>query len=229
MSRRVLELGNYVVPAYAGMILAEQGHTVEKWTNGKDPILGLHRGTELWDWINHGKTLRDHHPSRLQSEWEGWDIVLDNLRPATLAAWGIDPAAIAKRTGCIWVSMRSEVGDRSFDIMAQARSVMEFCPWIPFWIGDTSGGLWLAFKALAVSEPGHYVLGQSSCLQKLVEGELIIDEPRTAQRIPWEVDTYRPAEGAVEVEFKGEQIREPIRDRAWKLANLWHVNGRMRI
>jgi hypothetical protein len=30
---KTLELGNYVVPSYAGMIHAEQGHAVEKWTN----------------------------------------------------------------------------------------------------------------------------------------------------------------------------------------------------
>jgi hypothetical protein len=46
-----------VVPAYSGMVLAEQGATVEKWTNGKDPILGCRSGAELWAWINHGKTL----------------------------------------------------------------------------------------------------------------------------------------------------------------------------
>ena len=32
---RILELGNYVVAGYAGMILAEQGHAVVKWTNGR--------------------------------------------------------------------------------------------------------------------------------------------------------------------------------------------------
>jgi len=62
---RVLELGNYVVPAYAGMILAEQGHAVEKWTNGKDPILDCHRGGELWAWINHGKRVVMRHPREL--------------------------------------------------------------------------------------------------------------------------------------------------------------------
>ena len=54
---RVLELGNFVVPAYAGMILAEQGADVQKWTNGKDPILGCRSGADLWSWINHDKTL----------------------------------------------------------------------------------------------------------------------------------------------------------------------------
>jgi hypothetical protein len=31
------------------------------------------------------------------------------------------------------------------------------------------------------------------------------------------------------VEYKGERIEEPIRARDWKLANLWHVRGRMRV
>jgi crotonobetainyl-CoA:carnitine CoA-transferase CaiB-like acyl-CoA transferase len=150
---RILELGCYVVPGYAGMILAEQGHRVVKWTDGRDPILGLHRGDELWAWINHGKQVMDRHPALLAGDWDevfGADapeVILDNFRPATLERWGIDPAAIAAREGVRWMSMRSEAGDRSFDIIAQARSWMEYAPWVPFWAGDTVGGLWLAFRA----------------------------------------------------------------------------------
>ena len=65
---RVLELGNYVVPAYAGMILAEQGAEVQKWTNGKDPILGCRSGADLWAWINHGKTLLDRPVASLPGD-----------------------------------------------------------------------------------------------------------------------------------------------------------------
>ncbi len=36
-------------------------------------------------------------------------------------------------------------------------------------------------------------------------------------------------ETAAIVEYKGERMEEPIRPREWKLANLWHVNGRMRV
>lgn len=224
---RILELGNYVIPAYAGMILAEQGHAVEKWTNGKDPILSLHRGGELWAWINHGKTLADRHPRGIAAAWGDWDIVLDNFRPSTLAVWGIDPSAIAAERKCVWVSMRSEVGERSFDLIAQARSWMEYCPWVPFWAGDTIGGLWLAFKALSVREPGHYTLGQASCMQKLVEGELTIDVERDGKTIPWENEPYRMDGGEALVQYKGETIREPVRDRAWKLAHLRHRDGRI--
>jgi hypothetical protein len=62
---KVLEIGSYVSVAYAGMLLAEQGHTVEKWTQaGRDPILGLRSGDALWAWINHGKTVVDKHARR---------------------------------------------------------------------------------------------------------------------------------------------------------------------
>src|SRR6202042_2619209 len=102
IAMRILELGNYVVVGYAGMILAEQGHAVVKWTNDRDPILSLNRGDELWRWINHGKRLEGRHPGILAADWDQvfWleppDIVLDNLRPETLARWGIDPGEIAR-------------------------------------------------------------------------------------------------------------------------------------
>lgn len=231
---RVLELGNYVAPAYAGMILAEQGHYVEKWIDGHDPILSLHRGIELWDWINHGKTLKLKHPGAVQRANLGFDIILDNFRPSTLEKWGVDPAAVAYRQRNVWVSLRSEVGERSFDVVAQARSWMEYAEWVPFYVGDTTAGLWMAFKALSVTYPGHYVLGQASCLQKLVEGELVIDQspPKVAGRATrWDnpddygVDCFDRAI----VNFKDETIIEPTRDRAWKLANLWHNDGRITI
>jgi hypothetical protein len=225
---RVLELGSYVAPAYAGMVLAEQGHEVVKWTDGRDPILGLHRGPELWDWLNHGKTIEERHP-RAVIDLDGPGAVIDNFRPATLARWGLDPARIAADRGFVWVSLRSEQGDRSFDLIAQARSWMEYAPWVPFWAGDTIAGLWLAFKALAAREPGHYPIGQASCMQKLVEGELIIDVAREPGVVPWEVETYRAEGGHAAVTYKGTDYREPVRDRAWKWAHLWHRDGRITI
>ena len=82
-------------------------------------------------------------------------------------AGGVDPATLAERHGWVWVSMRSEVGERSFDLIAQARSTAADSGHIAFWLGDTAGGLWVAFKALAMhaaGRPGHYILGQASCL-----------------------------------------------------------------
>ena len=226
---RVLELGNYVVPAYAGMILAEQGHQVTKWTNGKDPILGLNHGQALWQWINHRKTIENIHPQVLPDYWPEWrpDIVLDNFLPETLAKWEVDPRELALAYRVRWVSMRSDTGGRSFDIIAQARSWMEYAPWVPFWAGDTIGGLWLAFKALADSASGHFILEQGGCLQKLVEGELMIDVPRIMGQIPWENEPYRFEDGHAVVQYKGETFKEPVRDRAWKLKNLRHKDGRI--
>ena len=230
---RILELGNYVVPAYAGMILAEQGHIVVKWTNGKDPILSLNRGCELWSWINHGKTVDDRHPEMLLGDdvWREFhpDIVLDNFLPETLEKWRLDPVRIAEERKIRWVSMRADVPGRSFDIIAQARSWMEYSPWVPFWAGDTIGGLWLAFKALAGTELGHYTIHQATCLQKCVEGELVIDVERESGVIPWENEPYRFIDGVAVVQYKGNTLREPVRDREWKLRNLRHKDGRMLI
>jgi hypothetical protein len=233
---RILELGNYVVPAYAGMILAEQGHQVVKWVNGRDPILALNSGDALWRWINHGKQLEERHPKLLALDWadvfepsEAPEIVLDNFRPATLESWQIDPARIAARWAIRWVSMRDELHDHSFDVIAQARSWLELGPWCPFWAGDTIGGLWLAFKALAAREAGHFTLGQASCMQKMIEGELMVDRPPANGSIPWETEAYRVEAGEAVVAYKGKTYREPIRDRAWKLEHLWHQDGRITI
>jgi hypothetical protein len=231
---RVLELGNFVVPAYCGMILAEQGATVEKWTNGKDPILGCRSGAELWAWINHGKMLVNRPVASLPGDPPSVDIVIDNFRPSTLAGWGVDPAALTERHGWVWVSMRSEVGERSFDLIAQARSIREYGPHVPFWLGDTAGGLWVAFKAPSMclaGKAGHYVLGQSSVLKKLVEGELQVErpEPLPGNVVPWDPDPYFMTDELAVIDYKGERLEEPIRLREWKLEKLWHVNGRMRV
>ena len=76
---RVLELGNFVVPAYCGMVLAEQGAEVQKWTNGKDPILGCRSGANLWAWINHGKPLLDRPVASLPGDPPAVDLVIDNF------------------------------------------------------------------------------------------------------------------------------------------------------
>jgi hypothetical protein len=233
---RVLELGNYLVPAYAGMLLAEQGAAVVKWHQGNDPILGLTHGADLWDWINYRKSLRQKHVQNIHNlEPHDWpDVVIDNFRPSALDAWGIDPAQLSRRMRCIWVSMRSEVGEISFDLVAQCRSWMEYAPHLPFYVGDTTGGLWLAFKAItmhAFRRPGHHVLGQATCMQKLVEGELAITPERDGVSLPWDKDEYRfdPETREAVIAYKGQTYREPVRDRAWKERHLWHDEGRMRI
>lgn len=225
----ILELGNYIAPAYAGMVLAEQGHNVVKWVKpGADPILSLRRGAELWDWINAGKTLeaRDINSGSIHGCWR-FDAVIDNFKLSTLERWGIDPQELAAQYDLKWVSLRSEVGEISFDLLAQCRSILEYSPWVPFYLGDTTAGLWMAFKVLAAQRAGHYVLGHASCLQKLVEGELVIDVKRSDKAVPWDIEDYGFESGHAVIEYRGEQIVEPVRDRDWKLKHLWHIEGRI--
>ncbi|MER5883283.1 CoA transferase [Streptomyces sp. NPDC001941] len=229
--KKVLELGSYVLPAYAGMVLAEQGCHITKWTHpeGKpDPVQELRRGHELWDWINHGKTLVPRHARNITSLAPGdVDVVIDNIRATAWERWGIDPQREAERLGVPWVSMRDEFDGRSFDAVAQARALMEHGPYVPFYLGDTSGGLWLAFKALALLNqtglaPRHHVLFQSSCLAKLVEGELMVTEERVSTP-PWDAPgTYGPDDNGVTVVFRGEPVHEPVRDFDWKWRHLRH-------
>jgi hypothetical protein len=227
---RVLELGTYIAPAYAGMVLAEQGHDVIKAVAPEDPIRGLNMGADLWRWLSYRKALVQLPLGELADALPvlSPDVVIDNLRPATLARHEIDPVSLSEDRA--WVSLRADVGDTSFDVIAQARSWMEYGPWMPFYLGDTCAGLWLAFKALSLTASehvGHHVIGHAACLQKLVEGELQIDVTRDGKTIPWDVETYTGVNGCAEVEYRGRVYREPIRERDWKLANLRHVDGRI--
>ncbi|WP_280314767.1 CoA transferase [Nocardia wallacei] len=234
----VLELGSYVLPAYAGMIMAEQGLQVTKWVHpagDPDPIQGLHRGDELWAWINHGKTLHKQHAREVADLRAGdVDLIIDNIRSAAWKRWGIDPKAEAKRLGVPWVSMRDEFDGRSFDAVAQARALMEHGSYQPYYIGDTAGGLWLAFKAIVLAQHraiGHHVLRQSSCLAKLVEGELVVPASRADGKSAWDAPgTYGVDGNEVRVIYRGQPVVEPVRDHAWKWANLDHDGtGRIRI
>ncbi|MFD4371019.1 CoA transferase [Streptomyces sp. NPDC058486] len=229
--RRVLELGSYVLPAYAGMVLAEQGCRVTKWVHPEgrpDPVQSLKRGDELWTWINEGKTLVPRHAREITALPPGeTDVVIDNFRAEAWHRWGVFPQEQADRLGVPWVSMRDEFDGRSFDAVAQARALMEHGPYLPIYLGDTAGGLWLAFKALALLSSrsrsgGHHVLRQSSCLAKLVEGELRVPAARGAAP-PWDPPgTYGATEEGALVVYRGEPVREPVRDHAWKWANLRH-------
>jgi hypothetical protein len=104
------------------MILAEQGVDVVKWWRPDDPILTSRDGHELWRWLQHGKHLEQRNLDGLAAALPDFDIVIDNIRPATLARRGIDPGQLAPDLGLTWVSMRADVGDTSFDLIAQARS-----------------------------------------------------------------------------------------------------------
>jgi hypothetical protein len=243
---RVLELGSYVSVAYAGMILAEQGHQVTKWINPDptkvgDPILGLRGGLALWRWINHGKTTVGRDVREVEELQAGqWDVVLDNVRLATWWRWGIDPAAVAERAGVVWVSLRADDAApesrrwdpeaRSFDALAQARAWGDHIGYVPAYLGDTSAGLWLAFKALA-APVGHHVVYQATALAKLVEGEGVVTPARNGSSTPWdEPGTYgrdpdRPG-GGVRVLYRGETYTEPFRGEEWRREHLRHQDGR---
>jgi hypothetical protein len=225
---RILELGSYLVPAYAGMILAEQGHEVDKWTGSRpDPVLGLRDGHRMWEWVNHGKKITRRDAAAIGDEPPGrFDAVIDNIRETTWRAWGTDPAAQARRLGVRWVSMRDDSGGRSFDAIAQARAWGDHIGYVPAYLGDTAGGLWLAFKLLA-APPGHHVLRQAACLAKLVEGELAAAVPRDGTVTPWdEPGTYGRDDDGVTVVYRGERHHEPFRDDAWRRENLRHDAGR---
>ena len=229
---KILEIGNYIAPAYAGMILAEQGHTVEKWHINTDPILSLNHGDDLWNWINHGKTLVIRHASEIiHADLSEYGGVIDNFLPSFWEGQGVQIPDLANRYKLRWVSLRSEDGKRSFDLIAQCKSWMEYSGWVPFYIGDTTAGLWMAFKLLSGQDFGHFVLGQASCMQKLVEGELCVTPERLHGSIVWDKDQYRfnSATNRAEIIFKGEILTETVKDTAWKINNLWHNQGRMTI
>lgn len=198
------------------MILAEQGHEVTKWVSPTtpDPVQELRRGDELWAWLNHGKTLVPQHSMAVPDMPVGYiDAVIDNIRRTTWERWAVDPAEEAKRLGVPWVSMSDDFDGRGFDAIAQARA----------W-GDTAGGLWLAFKLLALAgEPGHVVLRQGACLGKLVEGEMVVRAGRDGKIPPWdEPGTYGPTATGVSVAYRGEQVDESFKDDAWRWENLAH-------
>jgi crotonobetainyl-CoA:carnitine CoA-transferase CaiB-like acyl-CoA transferase len=238
---RVLELGSYIIPAYAGMVLAEQGHEVEKWTWGVDPIQELHRGDELWDWINHGKTLVEKriNSQEITGALDDFDVVIENIRADTWRSWVINPPALSKeithrRHPIVWVSMRTDTPDDhdgvSFDVIGQARSWMEYTNWTPFYAGDTTGGLWMAFKALSAhtqNEYGYHELHQASLMQKLVEGELVIDEPPHPGSTRWDHEPYGATQDGALINYRGTEYHEPVRNREWKLDHLHHIDGRI--
>lgn len=219
----ILELGSYIAPAYAGMILAEQNHTVTKWTRN-DPIHDLLHGEDLWQWINHKKTVLDTHANNVALlQPNQYDIILDNTRLSTWHKRGIDPTKLAKHLNVTWVALTPNANTYSFDIIAQAQAFGNLGI-LPFYIGDTAAGLWLAFKALA-AQPGYHQVGHATCLAKLVEGEETLQRP--PNKYPYDPDDSYTCNGqTAQVTFKNTTITEPMRDREWRLQNLPNRDGR---
>lgn len=231
---RVLEIGTYVSVAYAGMILAEQGAEVVKWrADHPDPVEDLDGGDQLWQWLNSGKTVTVKHASEIKNlQRTDFDVIIDNVRDETWGRWGVAPDVWANNLGVSWVSLRDDFDGRGFDAIAQARAWGDHIGYIPTYIGDTGGGLWLAFKAAAMYAQGihdHAVIRQAACLAKLVEGELM-DVARDGQSPPWDPPgTYgRSTDGTgTEVHYRGEIIKEPFRSAQWRRENLQHRDGRL--
>jgi hypothetical protein len=234
----VLEMGNYISVAYAGMLLAEQGYDVYKVIHPtkKDPILQLRHGKELWDWINHGKKfIIAELPNGLPFLTAVKpDIVIENVRQATWQGrWCNIMAELCLHFDPRWVGLRDELGDKSFDVIAQARAFLNFSPRAAFYLGDTAAGLWMAFKASCSNEGGMFMLHQASILHKLVEGEMVVKANRTRGHLPstktfWDKEIFGANDRVAFAEYKGEIISEPIRDHKWRWANLKH-DGKGRI
>lgn len=221
---RILELGTNFAPAYAGMILAEQGHRVVK-PFVDDPILRQRDGYALWCWVNEGKELI---PNRRAGECldllANSDAVIDNFRASTWERWGLDPGELARKHNLRWVSMRADDDGQSFDVLAQARAWGDITEPIPFYLGDTAFGLWAAFK-LFNTQPGlHSVVRHATCLAKLVEGEGVVN--RHGQRYPWKRPGTYGFDGEAFTIYKGQRLAEPLRDDQWRRRHLPNRGGR---
>jgi len=233
---RVLEIGTYLSVSYAGMLLREQGNDVTKWLSGSDdPVQTLKGGDRLWQWLNEGKVMTEKHAMTITELHAGdFDVVIDNVRAETWERWCVDPGELADDLQVTWVSLRDDFDGRGFDAIAQARAWGDHLGYLPVYLGDTGGGLWLAFKALAMhaqGEHGHAVIRQAACLAKLVEGELLEVE-RNGSVPPWdEPGTYGVSvDGSgTEVHYRGEIIKEPFRNAQWRRENLKHEKGRLSI
>lgn len=229
---RVLEMGLGIAPAYAGMILAEQGHEVTRWLGAApDPVRELRHGEQLWAWLMAGKDAFQFHALLVERLMPGdVDVVLDNFQEETWCRWGVDPQLQAKRLGVVWVSLQAEDGGPTLDPVAQARAWGDHVGYLPVRIADTTAGLWMAFKAMS-SPPGRYVLGQASCLAKLVEGEMVVEMDRSSlATAPCDEPGESGRDGGVVRAAQG-RVRavEPLRGPAWRRAHLVHRDGRITI
>lgn len=229
---RILEIGSHLAVAYAGMILAEQGHQVTKWLSPdrRDPVQELTDGDRLWDWLNTGKDLQPVHARSVPALMPGdVDLVIDNLRWSAWAGWGVNPARQALRLGVRWTSLRDDFDGRSFGATAQARAWGDHLGCVPAYLGSTAAGLWLAFKAVAAPETGHFVVRHGAVLAKLIEGELAVPAVRDGRTSPWSPPgTYGMTDtnDGVRALYRGQWLEEPLRTDAWRRTHLRHADGR---
>ncbi len=227
---RVIEVGLGLPVAFAGMVLAEQGIEVHKWLKpgGHDPLFDRELA---WWWSAHGKDLIPRHGRELATLRPGdCQGIIDNLRDDTWQAWGVDRAAVARRIGVPWVSLADDVGYRSTGAIAAARSWWAGGKALEPDIAETTAGLMMAFKLLAMRGRGrHCRLPFAAALQKMVPCELMQGKDRRRDEAPpikpeWWADGRLVGAKA---EWRGELLSELVRDRAWKLRHMPTAAGRV--
>ncbi len=211
---RILEIGKYVSVAYAGMLLAEQGHTVIKISANYEPILGLRKGKELLAWLNYNKIIYDNDNSKIETlvEKHKIDVVISNVPSVKLKHCGKARLIQIKPTG----------RDKGFDIFAQAQIFSEFNFHAPFYIGDTVSGLFAAFLVTATDRL-YSVVGQGEALQKIIEGELLVQRPVKG----WDIEEYGMGKKSAEVCYRGETLKQTKWTWQDKWEKLNHNLGRI--
>jgi len=226
---RVLEIGLGLPVAFAGMVLAEQGHQVTRWLapRHKDPLM---EDELVWWWSMHGKELVGREAREAAGIKTGeFGGVIDNLRVEAWDRWGVDREAVARRVGIPWVSLVDDCGYRSTGAIASARSWWEPGQPISPDLAETTAGLMMAFKLLAAhSRSGLHRLGFAACLQKMVPAELMLGKrPRPVPLDPeWRSDGLLVGARA---EWRGELLTEVVRDREWKRRHMNTSSGRVRL
>jgi hypothetical protein len=211
---RILEIGKYVSVAYAGMLLAEQGHTVIKMQANYEPVLDLKKGNELLSWLNDGKEVYPNTGVAVRDlvATHSIDTVISNV--PTIAPDDCGDARLIK--------IKPTGREKGFDIFAQAQIFSELGFKAPFFIGDTVAGLFAAFLATSTDRK-YSVVGQGEALQKIIEGELLVTKPVGG----WDKTLYEMNDFSARVEYRGKVLEQPKWSRQDKLNNLNHISGRI--
>jgi formyl-CoA transferase/succinyl-CoA--D-citramalate CoA-transferase len=175
-SLRVLELGSFIAGPFAGQLLADYGAEVIKieMPDTGDPMRRwgvTHGGQSLW-WPaiarNKKSVTVDLRTGRgqeiVRSIARNCDIVLENFRPGTLKAWGLDYdtlSAVAPGIIHVHVSGYGQTGPKSdeagFGSVAEAVGGIRYTTGSPdrpparagISLGDALGGLFAIIGALA--------------------------------------------------------------------------------
>jgi crotonobetainyl-CoA:carnitine CoA-transferase CaiB-like acyl-CoA transferase len=173
---RVLELGSFIAGPFAGQLLADYGAEVIKieTPDAGDPMRHwgvTHGGKSLW-WPaiarNKKSVTVDLRTERgqeiVRSIARNCDIVLENFRPGTLKAWGLDYdtlSAVAPGIIHVHVSGYGQTGPKSdeagFGSVAEAVGGIRYTTGSPdrpparagISLGDALGGLFAVIGALA--------------------------------------------------------------------------------